>query len=33
MRCFFRTHLFARMRFPGLAPWAGMRCPVGAKER
>jgi hypothetical protein len=30
MRCSFRTHLFFRMRFPGLAPWAGMHCPVGA---
>ena len=28
MRCSFRTHLFSRMRFPGLAPWAGMRCPL-----
>jgi hypothetical protein len=32
MRCSFRTHLFSRMRFPGLAPWAGMRCPVGANR-
>jgi hypothetical protein len=30
MRCSFRTHHFSRMRFPGLAPWAGMHCPVGA---
>ena len=30
MRCSFRTHLFSRMQFPGFAPWAGMRCPVGA---
>ena len=30
MRCSFRTHPFSRMRFPGLAPWAGMHCPVGA---
>jgi len=28
MRCSFRTHLFSRMRFPGLAPWAGMHCPL-----
>ncbi len=32
MRCSFRTHPFSRMRFPGLAPWAGMRCPVGANR-
>jgi hypothetical protein len=30
MRCSFRTHRFSRMRVPGLPPWAGMRCPVGA---
>jgi hypothetical protein len=28
MRCSFRTHRFSRMRVPGLAPWAGMRCPL-----
>jgi hypothetical protein len=31
MRCSFRTHLFSRVRFPGLAPWAGMRCPLQGK--
>ena len=31
MRCSFRTHLFSGMWFPGRMPWAGMRCPVGAK--
>jgi hypothetical protein len=33
MRCSFRTHLFSRMRFPGLAPWAGMRCPLQGNLR
>jgi hypothetical protein len=32
MRCSFRTHPVSRMRFPGLAPWAGMHCPVGANR-
>ena len=31
MRCSFRTHLFSGMRFPGLAPWAGMHCPLQGK--
>ena len=31
MRCSFRTHLFSRMRFPELPPWAGMPCPLQGK--
>jgi hypothetical protein len=33
MRRSFRTHICFDGGFPGLAPWAGMRCPVRAWDR
>ena len=33
MRRSFRTRFFLPGGFPGFAPWAGMRCPVGAWDR
>ena len=33
MRRSFRTRVVLPGGFPGFAPWAGMRCPVGAWDR